>query len=147
MKRTPLKRKTPLRSFSQLKRGPSPLLRKSGFSRSATFNKGKKHRKQGIPQVSAKRRKENDTYKKVREEYLTQHPKCERCVVRSAVERWTVQPSTEIHHRGRRHGKWLCDTRFFVACCRSCHEWIEQNGQAARQQGWLLTPEQIRKLE
>lgn len=126
MKRSPLKRRTPLKRGSPIKRGAPPIQRSKtdGLQRNAPLAK-----------VSAKRKKENASYTKLRKEFLAAHFKCEVCGKAQA---------TEIHHKARRYGKWLCDVRFFLATCRTCHLKIENEGEWARTMGFLLTPEQLR---
>lgn len=91
-----------------------------------------------LKQMSDRRKKENASYTSLRKEFLDAHPKCDVC---------RVSQSTEVHHMGRRYGKWLCDIRFFLATCRTCHLKIENYGEWARSMGFLLTPEQRRLLE
>lgn len=138
MKRTPLKRKTPLA------RGTVPL------------------RRSRLAPVSDKRQAENTEYDRLRVVFLAFNPECKPC--QDAERQFgsqdiappecppvfitrKVQPSTQVHHMGRRHGKWLLDTRFFLPCCQYHHDLIERHGDWARSRGYLLTPEQRRLLQ
>lgn len=112
MKKTPIKRKTPLRRASK------PMRR-----------------------VSKRRAGENREYSIVRMRYLMEHPWCEACKKVRPIMSAAFGPgaSTEIHHfRGKLH-RLLNDSRFFLAVCRECHDFIHDNGYAARRLG-LLAP-------
>lgn len=118
MKRSPLKRKTPLRrGLSQLRRTP-------------------------LAKVSRKRRKEQKVYSKSREEYLREHPYCEcRHLTLRKPNGHIIQCSlsaTQIHHKSRRHGKNFTDRSKFLATCGNCHQWIEENGKEAEKLGLLI---------
>jgi len=120
MKRTPLKRKTPLKRGSPIKRGAPPI-----------------QRRKPIKQMSDKRRKEIVSYSKLRKEFLLAHPKCGCCM---------KAQSTEVHHRARR-GKHYLNTATWMAICNPCHLKVESEGNWARPNGFLLTPEQRRLLD
>lgn len=184
-----LRRKTPLKSFSQLKRkiplrwgifkdkkqdtfyvevdaepkkkkGPRPK-KKSWTRPMALPPKLRKQllRKTKLKQRSEKRAKQEKKYSKLRKEFLKTHPHCKVCLDlgMTAGDRVTSLPgmvsvcpipvkATEVHHMARREGKLLLDTRFFLPVCRPHHQWIEAHGDWARQQGYLLSPEQRKKL-
>lgn len=70
-------------------------------------------------------------YGKARQEYLAEHPNCERC---GADGEWHV---IDVHHSQGRLGALLWDKRHFKALCRSCHHWAHQNPQAARKEGLI----------
>lgn len=149
MKRTrPLKRKTPLKSHKPLRlklsdscqsglrglRGGGPLKRTGKL----------KHR-------SKKKIIQDAEYSKLRREFLSQHPLCMVCHVRSFMKIAAygiaiVAPSTEVHHMARR-GKHYLNTETWLATCRECHDYIEQHGVWARAHGFLLSPEERRLLE
>jgi hypothetical protein len=118
MKRTPLKRKTPLA------RGKKGL------------------RRTRLKPMSDKQRKENARYLKLNRAYLLEHPKCEACreigwelgdLQRSCEPR----KSTQVHHKMGR-GKHLCAVEFFCASCDECHTYIEANKNWARSVGLIL---------
>lgn len=81
-----------------------------------------------IRRVSKKRAKENALYTKVKNAYMQDHPVCEAC---------QNYMSQSLHHKARR-GKYLCDTRYFLACCNLCHSKIEMFPKWAREMGYLL---------
>lgn len=73
-----------------------------------------------IPQVSEKRKEVNKVYDKVAKQYKKEHPKCE------ADLEGCTKKTTDIHHQaGRSNAALLINTNYFLACCRSCHSWIE----------------------
>lgn len=117
MKRTPLRRKSPMKSGSKL------TSRKS-FSPGNTL---KAHRP--MRRVSKKRAKENKLYMEVRKVYLTEHPRCQVCI---------DSPACDIHHRRGRWKSRLYDTEFFLAVCRPCHDRIHHNPEWAYEKGLLL---------
>jgi hypothetical protein len=136
MKKVPLVRRTPLRSKGPgLKR--SPLLCKTGLPYPA--------RKTKLKQVSAKRRKEGAEYTKLRKAFLKEHPKCQVCLCRTAVERVDVRPATEVHHKGGR-GKLLLRVDTWLAVCHHHHEQITESRQWAESCGWSLTVAERRAL-
>ena len=82
---------------------------------------------------SSKKASRDREYTKVRKHFLIMHPKCGASVVGCSKR------ATEIHHVRGRIGRLQCDTRFFMAICRKCHDWIGDNGKKARAIG-LLAP-------
>lgn len=111
MKRTPLKRRTPLKSGG-------------GFKNNGVFPKRTR-----INPVSKKRRVQNNEYLKVRKIYLAEHVKCELC---------KRSNSSDIHHKAGRWKARLSDTNNFMALCRECHEHIHNNPGWAYANGYLL---------
>lgn len=44
----------------------------------------------------------------------------------------------DIHHKARR-GRWLTAyTPLFMAVCRACHTWVENNKEEAEEKGWYF---------
>lgn len=111
MKRTPLKRRTPLKSGSGFKNNGSSLKRTR------------------LNPISKKRREQNKDYSKVRKAYMTAHPKCELCNKANA---------SDIHHKAGRWKERLTDATNFMALCRECHEHIHKNPGWAYGNGYLL---------
>ena len=77
---------------------------------------------------SVKRASQERLYNKVRAEYLDFNKYCDRC----------NNVATEIHHMKGREGNLLNDQEYFMATCRSCHIWIENNPNEAKKEGWSL---------
>lgn len=109
MKRTPLKRKTPLKAKKQ-----------------RSFNST-------LPVRTDKRRAEEAQYHKQRKAYLVAHPRCEIWVTRDCHQ----SRSTQIHHKRGRRGAWLLDESEWLACCSPCHEWVERNFKKAVELGFM----------
>lgn len=82
-----------------------------------------------IRKVSKKRAKENREYAKVRKEYLEDNPNCEANLLGCTTG------ATDIHHKKGR-GLFLCDPRHFLAVCRNCHCFIEDNPLEAKEMGF-----------
>ena len=83
-----------------------------------------------IKKFSNKMTKELAKYRKLRDEYMAEHPICEfkNC----------TSPSTDLHHKSGR-GPNLCNVDTFMAVCRKDHNWIHENDKEAREMGYLLT--------
>ena len=81
-----------------------------------------------IRRVSIKRAAQLKDYAKLRKKFLEENPLCEVCKDANAIE---------IHHSAGRTGRLLNDETHFVAVCRSCHNWIHENIQQAREAGWI----------
>jgi hypothetical protein len=77
---------------------------------------------------SSKRAGEEREYLRRREKYLLMHPECECC----------GGEATELHHKAGRIGKLLINVMYFMAVCRECHVWIEQNPLEAKEQGYSI---------
>lgn len=85
-------------------------------------------RKTKIKAVSTKRQRENQSYSVLRNMYLRQHPKCERCGA----------DATEIHHRSGRTRERLNDSTMFMSTCRQCHRYIHEHPQESYEKGWMI---------
>lgn len=147
MKRTPLKRKTTLKRGGPIKRNPQRdgRLRKYHKFLPGAFSQLKPKKRKPIKQRSKKRSAEEGVYSKRSKEFLKDRCACQVCqdeVMRG--DRSVASASTEVHHMGRRQGKWLLDERFWLPVCIPHHRLIEENGTWARKNGYLLTPEQRR---
>jgi len=77
-----------------------------------------------IKPVSDKKSKKDVVYTALRIAYLKFHPLCE-----AHLENCTNN-STEVHHKKGR-GEYYLDDSTFLAVCRSCHTWIENNPKLA----------------
>lgn len=81
-----------------------------------------------IRRRSKKRAKQEREYKEVREMYLNMRPWCE-------VKGCHCE-ATEIHHMKGRIGELLTNTLWFMAVCRSHHNYIENHPIEAKEQGY-----------
>lgn len=86
-----------------------------------------------IRKQSKKRAVQNREYSKLRKEYLEGHPICE---VRLGN---CTNQATNIHHQRGRIGDLLTDTTYFLACCFSCHQWIENNPTESKKRGYSIS--------
>lgn len=80
-----------------------------------------------ISPVSKKKREEMDSYSKLREPFLIAKPFCEAKLVGCTGK------STDIHHKAGRIGDNYLKIGTWLAVCRNCHTWIEQNPEAAKE--------------
>lgn len=143
MKRTPLKRHTPLKPSLR------PLRGKTGLSRNSTLkSKGKGLKKTKLKSQSKKRKEvEGPEYTRLRLRFLMDHPVCEGCLYERARDRYfVIRPSTEIQHKALR-GKWLLRTETWAAVCREHGERCTVDNPWAYKSGLRMTREQIRLLE
>jgi hypothetical protein len=74
-----------------------------------------------------KRAAQHRAYMVVRDAYMREHPNCEVC----------GRPADDLHHRRGRAGKLLKDRRFFMAVCRTDHDWIHAHPEDARAKGLI----------
>jgi len=82
-----------------------------------------------IRKLSKKRAKQNREYRKIEILYLIDNPFCARC----------NHPSTQVHHMKGRIGTLLTETRYFLAVCMLCHQWIELHPKEAKELGYSLS--------
>jgi hypothetical protein len=83
-----------------------------------------------ISPVSAKRRVEMDEYSKKRTAFLIVKPQCEAKLVDCTIK------STDVHHKTGRVGDNYLKISSWLAVCRNCHSWIENNPIEAKELGY-----------
>jgi hypothetical protein len=83
-----------------------------------------------ISPVSTKRRGEMDEYSRLRDAFLTAKPKCEAKLVAC------TGISTDVHHKAGRVGDNYLKIGTWLAVCRNCHSWIENNPLEAKELGF-----------
>ena len=83
-----------------------------------------------ISPVSKKRQVEMDEYSKKRKAFLALKPQCEAYLVGTC----TVT-STDVHHKAGRVGENYLKISTWMAVCRNCHTWIENNPEEAKELG------------
>lgn len=81
-----------------------------------------------IRKRSLKRAKQEMVYTLKRKKYLEENEFCERC----------LQIATEIHHKAKRHGDLLTNEDYFMAVCRTCHNYIENHYEESILMGWRI---------
>jgi RNA polymerase subunit RPABC4/transcription elongation factor Spt4 len=82
-----------------------------------------------ISPVSAKRQGEMDEYGKRRIAYLAMFSTCQAGLVECTGQ------ATEIHHKAGRVGELYTKVSNFLAVCRNCHRFIEENPEEAKELG------------
>lgn len=85
-----------------------------------------------IPKQSSKRRAQNVLYLKKRRIFMEQNTTCQAKLSNCSIL------STDVHHRRGRVGDLLTDERYFLAVCRSCHDYIEAHPIFAKEKGFSL---------
>jgi hypothetical protein len=85
-------------------------------------------RRTPLKRVSKKHQAELVIYRKLRAEYLQNHPTCAFVGCSSQA--------TDVHHVCKR-GKNLNNVETWRALCRECHMYVENNKSWARLNGWL----------
>lgn len=124
------------------KHKPAKPMKRSGFIRSKrpkgefpTYPQ-KPLKRTPLRKVSKKQAAQMRKYYGVRRAFLIANPACQICPCRGMKP----APATEVHHQRGRSGSLLCDTRGFIASCRSCREWPHENTAVARELGLLASP-------
>ena len=80
--------------------------------------------------VSKKMKENISTYTKLREAFLVAKPRCEAKLV------GCTGISTDVHHKAGRVGDNYLKVGTWLAVCRSCHRWIEDNPLEAKELGF-----------
>lgn len=93
-------------------------------------NSGKTEKKvpKQIRKVSLRRVEQNADYSFVRRIFLEIHPVCEvhNCLCKSE----------DVHHKKGRLGELLTNITHFLAVCRTCHKYIEEHPDWAKERGY-----------
>ena len=84
-----------------------------------------------ISPVSKKRQVEMDEYSKKRIAFLALKPFCEANLVGTCT-----RTSTDVHHKQGRVAENFLTIRTWMAVCRNCHTWIENNPKEAKELGF-----------
>jgi len=87
-----------------------------------------KPKQKPIKPISDKQSERLKEYRKVRDEYMSNHPCCEF--------QYCQNKSEDLHHMKSREYH-LCDVSVFMAVCRTHHNWIHDNDSLARELGYL----------
>lgn len=82
-----------------------------------------------VSPVSKKRRGEMDTYGKLRDAFLYIKINCEAKLVGCTGK------ATDVHHKAGRVGENYLKVGTWLAACRNCHRWIEDNPEEAKELG------------
>jgi len=88
--------------------------------------------KRSRPKQKSKKKSAQDTvYSQLRRVFLTKHPMCQ-----AHLPGICTQKSTDVHHTARRGENYL-KVSTWMAVCRKCHGWIEENPEEAKDLGFL----------
>lgn len=79
-----------------------------------------------IKPVSDKRSKDIREYSKLRKKFLDANPMCQSGLVQFP------HAATDIHHMAGRCGDLFLNTKYWLAVCRTCHQWIETHPEEAK---------------
>jgi hypothetical protein len=90
-------------------------------------------RQKPIPPRSQKRTKEEKLYSGKRIIFLQENPMCQ-----AHLPGICTKFSTDVHHKEGRIGDLLLDDTKWLAACRFCHEWIENNPEEAQEKGFSI---------
>jgi hypothetical protein len=85
------------------------------------------NQRKALPPRSPKRIKDDAEYSKKRKVFLLANPMCQ-----AHLQGICTQHSTDVHHKAGRTGDLYLDEQYWLAACRSCHMWIENNPKEAR---------------
>ncbi|KGE14587.1 hypothetical protein DI53_1616 [Sphingobacterium deserti] len=83
--------------------------------------------------LSKKRAAQNVLYLKKRRIFMEQNNTCKARL--SGCTYW----STDVHHPQGRMGGLLTDESKFIALCRNCHNFIEENPNFAKENGFSIS--------
>jgi hypothetical protein len=86
-----------------------------------------------IAHRSPKRAKQERLYLSERKTFLLSSPQCQ-----ANLPNICTKVSTEVHHKKGRTGYLLTYTPFWLSVCRSCHEWIENHPNEAKELGFSM---------
>lgn len=85
-----------------------------------------------IPPRSEKRIIADKRYSKLRKAFLEEKPMCEAHLSGCAGA------SSQVHHKAGRVGHLYLDVTKWLAVCHSCHVWIENHPEEAKELGFSL---------
>ncbi len=107
------------------------LTRKTPLRRSS-----KPMKRTPLRRVSAKLAKERRIYTQEGKEYWKDGRLCV-VALSGVLGEPRERPATDRHHLDGRHGKKLNEKGNVIPVSREGHDWIRDNGNAARERGWL----------
>lgn len=132
MKRTPLKRKTPLKPGKWTKKvKPTEQLESAWPTRSLSkplLRSGKLKSGKPLKKRSNKREIQEKEYSRLRRQFLLENPVC-------AV--FKHLQATQIHHAKGRYGHYL-DVSSWIPVSDEGHRFIHNNPAIAKDRGWLI---------
>lgn len=118
MKRTPLRRRTPLC------RGVAPARSGNGLRRAGR-----------ISSRSKRREEDDEKYRAAKAEHFREHPGCQMPGCRRSLLRGHL---IDLHHKAGRNGPLLYHRPYFSSLCREHHDYVEEHLSWARANGWIV---------
>ena len=99
----------------------------------AKVKSGDPEHKSVIPKVSAKRKKQDAEYLKLRSRFLSEFSMCKVCVS------GCTNIATDIHHTyaGSNRDAFYLIQSTWIPSCRNCHSWVHNFPKEARVLGYL----------
>lgn len=88
-----------------------------------------------LRKISPKGQSRRRVYSVIAKTFKLEHPLCEACKRIDATS--DRQFTTDIHHTRGKVGDLLFATQYFMAVCRSCHNWIGDHPQGALDHGLI----------
>ena len=93
-----------------------------------------------LSKKSDKQTKLDAAYSIIRASFLKANPFC-----KAKLPGCTIV-ATDVHHKAGR-GVYMLDSTLFLAVCRICHNQIEENPIMAKEMGFSVSREEIRKKD
>lgn len=90
----------------------------------------------GIRMCSAPEKVRMDVYNPIAAMFKLLHPFCQVCVWKGKLTS-QARDTDDVHHMRGREGMLLFDTRYWLASCRDCHQWIHNSPGDAKGLGLL----------
>lgn len=81
---------------------------------------------------SLKKIKLDKQYSMLRVNFLTLHQHCQAALPGCS------RVASEVHHKKGKVGELYLDVRYWLAVCRSCHQWIETHPADAQEKGFSI---------
>ena len=88
-------------------------------------------------------------YAAIRMRYLIDHPRCEACPKVNLLDGFPLKNAkwaNDIHHTRGKLGELLFATQYFKAVCFTCHRYIHDHPNQARELGLLCQPGQFNTM-
>ena len=86
-----------------------------------------------LPTRSSKRIIDDKEYSIRRKIFLTANPMCQAHLI------GCQNVASQVHHKKGRIGKLLLNMTWWLAVCDSCHHWIENHPEEAKEKGFSLS--------
>ena len=118
-----------------------------GFKAQAAQLHPEKHEAGGVKARSAPKAVMDAIYSEIAKLFKHAYPWCEACVAIRNVHASSARETEDVHHKRGKVGLLLFDVRHFIPVCRTCHDWIGDNPEKARELGLLCEKGQWNALK